>query len=227
MRFNAQENGGTEHPTTGGLQPHGQFRPGAAYTVQDVVKVPRGCSSPGGHFRDGLPRGKKEVLQVHVPKCNSIMLSSQGGRSTCPTLLVAHHSGMAWVQLETFKKRLKEYQKATGKRQAQVAEDLGTTYGTLRFWLAGVRPPGFPNLQRAAILFGCSVTEFIDDPGREIAGQDVSYLSDQARFFAGLFAKDVAMEDLNDEDREQIYRAATKERDWILARKARRDSKGS
>lgn len=134
---------------------------------------------------------------------------------------------MAWAQLETFKKRLKEYQKKSGKKQVTVAEELGTTYGTLRFWLAGVRPPGFPNLKRAALLFGCSVTEFIDDPGKKIAGHDVSYLSDQARFFAGLLVKDLAMEDLTDDDREQIYRAASKERDWILARKARRDGKGS
>jgi transcriptional regulator with XRE-family HTH domain len=132
-----------------------------------------------------------------------------------------------WIQLESFKSRLKEYQARTGKTQVQVAEDLGTSYGTLRFWLAGVRPPSLSTLQNAANIFGCSVSEFIDDPAKNIAGQNLSDSSEKKRFLAGLIVKDLRMEDLTDDDAEQIYRAAAKERDWILARKARRDGKGT
>lgn len=48
---------------------------------------------------------------------------------------------MAWAQVEAFHQALKAYQERTGKTQAQVAGDLGTSYGTLRFWLSGTRPP--------------------------------------------------------------------------------------
>ena len=72
---------------------------------------------------------------------------------------------MAWHQVENFRHHLKKYQEETGKTQAEVAQDLETTYGTLRFWLSGTRPPKVENLKRAASLFKCRVTEFIDDPG--------------------------------------------------------------
>lgn len=81
---------------------------------------------------------------------------------------------MTWKQVELFKKRVRDYQDQTSKTQAKVAEDLGTSYGTLRFWLSGVRPPKRENLQRAAALFGCSILEFIDDPGNGPEGIGIS-----------------------------------------------------
>ncbi len=216
----------TKNTPAGGLQLHRQLGPGPADAVQDVVEVGRRRFRPGRNLGDGLPGGKEAFLHAHGSKCNSEPLTSQGPRSTCRMLLLGHHCRM-WTQLESFRKRLKEYQAKTGKTQAQVSVDLGTSYGTLRFWLSGTRPPGLSTLQNAANLFGCSVTEFIDDPAGIIAGQDLSDRSEQTRFLAGLIVKDLALEDLTDEDRDHLYRAFAKERDWVLARKARRDGKGS
>jgi len=118
---------------------------------------------------------------------------------------------MGWLRAGAFKKRLKEYQARTGKTQAQVAKDLGTTYGTLRFWLSGTRPPRVENLQAAVILFGngCSLSEFIDDPGKEIAGVDVTQLSEKRRFLAGLMFEGITAEGLSDEDAQLLYE------DWL------------
>lgn len=70
---------------------------------------------------------------------------------------------MGWAQVDRFYAEVRKYQEATGKTQAQVAKDLGTTYGTLRFWLSGTRPPKVENMKKAASLFKCQVADFIED----------------------------------------------------------------
>lgn len=77
---------------------------------------------------------------------------------------------MAWIQVEAFKKELKNYQARTSSTRVQAAKALETTPGNLKFWLSGVRSPKRENLQKAAALFGCSVTKFMDDPGADIPG---------------------------------------------------------
>jgi transcriptional regulator with XRE-family HTH domain len=123
---------------------------------------------------------------------------------------------MPWPQLDNFKNRLAEYQASTGKTQDEVAHDLGTTYGTLRFWLAGTRQPSLPTLQAASKLFKCSVTEFLDDPGRIYAGQDLSDQSEEDRFFASLIIKTTQAKDLSSEQRqwiiEDVFRAVDRVR---------------
>jgi len=54
--------------------------------------------------------------------------------------------------------------------------------------------------RKAAEIFGCSIFEFVDDPGGQAAGQDLTGLSDKRRFLARLMLEDLRAEDLTDED---------------------------
>lgn len=107
----------------------------------------------------------------------------------------------AWLHRSKFQDRVKAYQAATGATQEGVAQALGTTVGTLRGWLYNRnRKPSIETLQRAAALFSCSVTEFMDDPGAAVAGQSLEGLSETRRFVARLMLEDLKAEDLSDDD---------------------------
>ena len=103
---------------------------------------------------------------------------------------------MGWTRVDALRRRIREYQDRTGRTQAEVAEDLGTTYGTLRWWLAGVRPPKNANLQNIVAVLGppCSMAEFIDDPGSPPAGLPADLwdqASDQDRALAMAILEDL------------------------------------
>jgi transcriptional regulator with XRE-family HTH domain len=79
---------------------------------------------------------------------------------------------MRWTQVGFLKRKIKEYQARTGKTQAQVAADLGTTYGTLRFWLSGTRPPKRENIQKMISVLGGRLSDYNHDPGDLPSGVD-------------------------------------------------------
>jgi transcriptional regulator with XRE-family HTH domain len=70
-----------------------------------------------------------------------------------------------WTYCDRFKEYCKAYQIRTDKTQEGVALDLEVTLPTLRNFLYGSKKPSTSVLQRASALFGCRVTEFLDDPG--------------------------------------------------------------
>ena len=144
------------------------FRP--PDSIEEVVEVPRRCPDGLGKVVDVESSGEKAILESHERECNSETLPAQAQISHCGLLPQRNNAAMSWPQVGIFKIRLKEYQGRTGRTQVQVADDLGTTYGTLRFWLSGTRPPNRENLHRAATVFGCSITDFIDDPGADVPG---------------------------------------------------------
>jgi transcriptional regulator with XRE-family HTH domain len=133
---------------------------------------------------------------------------------------------MPWIRVGNFKKQLKDYRTRTGKTQVQAAEALETTFSTLKFWLSGNRSPHIESLQRAATLFGCSVTEFIDDPGKEIAGVDVAQLSEKRRFLAGLMFEGITADDLSDEDAQLLYEDYLAAKARLIAMKNRMRQSG-
>lgn len=76
-----------------------------------------------------------------------------------------------------------EYKKSKGMTTAELALRLGTTLGTLNAYLyRATIKPSLEFLQGAASLAGCSVSEFIDDPGSKPAGIDLSGYSDIDRY---------------------------------------------
>lgn len=127
---------------------------------------------------------------------------------------------MTWLRVSNFKIQLKAYRERAGKTNAQVAVDLKTTPGTLKFWLSGTRPPHIESLQWAATVFGCSVTEFVDDPNQEVAGQSTEGMSEKGRFLSSLMFDKFNAPDLTDEDREILFKEFLQNDDKLRSIKA-------
>lgn len=73
-----------------------------------------------------------------------------------------------WPQRRRFKALMDEWRKRQGLTIAETAGQLGLTYNTLRQYTSPARrdtKPSIELLQKATTLFGCSLTEFVDDPG--------------------------------------------------------------
>ena len=133
--------------------------------------------------------------------------------------MAAGEDGMdGWPQRARFRELLGEYQAKTGKNQLQAAADLGVARSSLRFWLyQRRRGPSLDVLRRASALFGCSVTEFIDDPGAAklpgVADADWAGASEWDRLMAKSIFQDVTGDDLSMAEKEAVlkaYRAAKK-----------------
>jgi transcriptional regulator with XRE-family HTH domain len=123
-----------------------------------------------------------------------------------------------WPHRDAFQARVREYQARTGVTQDGVAEVLGTTTGTLRGWLYNrKRRPSFDTLQAAAALFGCSVTEFVDDPGAPPEGAPVD-ATEFDRFMLRAMGSD--LEALTDEQKVAAFEA------WKATMKAFKARKG-
>ena len=70
-----------------------------------------------------------------------------------------------WPLRWRFKELVTEYREANGLSKAEMAQALGLAESTLRNYLYNRQlVPSLGLLQRAAKLFGVSVTEFVDDP---------------------------------------------------------------
>lgn len=110
-----------------------------------------------------------------------------------------------WIYLESFKRAEKRYRQKTGHKQKQIAADLGIGVAYLHNILYGQKVPGIDVLYRAAALFGCSVTDFIDDPGANISHD--SPLDQESNLWNRLIIHDISAEDLVAEDRKAIYEA--------------------
>jgi len=75
-----------------------------------------------------------------------------------------------WTQHAFFRKCVAAHKASTGKKQEDVATDLGlatTSLNNLVYQKRGkeYRRPSFETARKAAELFACSVTKFLDDPG--------------------------------------------------------------
>ena len=204
MALETKQHRRPQDATTRGFKRHRKLRPRPAVTREDVVEVGGRSPSSARDFIDGLARGEEAIFQAHKVQGNSILLPGQGGCFPCRKLSVGQNPGMAWPQLDKFKARLSEYQRASGKTQAQVAAELDTTYGTLRFWLSGTRPPSLPTLQRASALFGCTVTEFLDDPGAPPDGATEDS-SEVDRFMLRIIGTDLSK--LTDREKQAAFEA--------------------
>lgn len=117
-----------------------------------------------------------------------------------------------WPQRTVFRTRIEAFKEQMGAETGRkillrdVAQMLGLKESTLYGYMyAPDTMPSLQVLQRASALFGCTVIEFIDDPGGGRLGQDLSYLSPQARFLADLTLKDLAAGDLTDDDRRFLW----------------------
>jgi transcriptional regulator with XRE-family HTH domain len=112
-----------------------------------------------------------------------------------------------WPKRAAFSAHIKAYQEKTGKTQAEVAADLGMALASLRQLLyQKARQASLETCQKAATLFGCSVTEFIDDPGSKPGGVDLpSDASPIQRWWFEQSIQALGDEELDDDDRRSIF----------------------
>ena len=111
-----------------------------------------------------------------------------------------------WPQRANFKVQVDRYKAAHGIIGRDMAGRLGLKPSTLIQYLYNPKTrPSEDTLRRAAVLFECSILEFLDDPGSSSQGESVSILSEQSRFFANLIIKDLKAEDLSDDDRRILF----------------------
>lgn len=97
-----------------------------------------------------------------------------------------------WPQRGVFADLIRDYLKKTGSRQADFAEKVGTTTGTLRQWLYNSRrKPDIKNLILVSSLLGCPITTFIDNPSENIPGIPVGK-TEEERVMVRRMAEDLS-----------------------------------
>lgn len=186
------------------LKPNRRRRRGPASSAENAVNMGlRKRDEPRNGARREPAEAEECAKVVHPDKGNTPTLTAQAGRS----YFVFHAPGNnlpmpRYVQQPALKAAIKAYQARTGKKQNEVAEELGTTLGTLRQWLNNKeRRPELESLQKISALTKVSVMEFIDDPGADYAGQDLSNESEETRFLAKAVIKGAKSKDLTDEQK--------------------------
>lgn len=112
-----------------------------------------------------------------------------------------------WSHRENFKDAVKRYRSSAGVKLADVADSIGLKEQTLKDYLyrKDVKP-SLEVLQKAASTFGCSVTEFIDDPGASVPPginpAEWAETSERTRVLASAMFQDLRA---LPEDEQQIY----------------------
>lgn len=107
-------------------------------------------------------------------------LMSQADCTSSILLLPAQDVSMTWNEVTVFAMYLKRYRDESGMSVAEVADAIGTTEGTIRFWLTGTRPPGKGNLRKLTTLFahlGCTIDQLLGGapPSSDHAPRDEAF----------------------------------------------------
>jgi transcriptional regulator with XRE-family HTH domain len=112
-----------------------------------------------------------------------------------------------WSHREAFRAAVKSHRVKAGVKLADIAESIGLKEQTLKDYLyrKDVKP-SLEVLQKAAVNFGCSITEFIDDPGASappgIDPDQWSEASERTRVLASAMFQDLRA---IPEEEQQIY----------------------
>ena len=143
---------------------------------------------------------------------------------------------MSWPQYQKFRQVAKEYQAKTGEGQRTISEKLGINLFTYRNYLYGSKKPGIKTLKAAARLFGCSITEFVDDPGAPPPGIDRNawaVVSERDRVLCSAILEDIRSITNEEKDayydlwKQGVFRALSKMKVEEISKRSRGHSKNS
>ncbi len=214
----------------GELQPNREGPARCPFPGQDLIKAAvragaaRGLqfgvneaaeAGPKVHTSRVPPKRVYATLYLHMPKMApgphfGLMTNiKEGGRPV-------------WLHLDNFKNEVQAYARSTGKGHREIAADLGIGLAFFRNILYGQKKPGTATLSRAAALFRCPLTNFLDDPGALIETEDVRELTEAQRFQAKVIIRDMRAEDLTDTDWQVLFEDYIHSRDRLRALKARK-----
>jgi transcriptional regulator with XRE-family HTH domain len=151
-----------------------------------------------------LARGNSSILGVHI---------GQNGEMN------------RWTQQPAFRKESDRYKAAHKLTTKKVAELLHTTLGTLNAYLyRKTAKPSLEFLQNAALVFGCSVSIFIDDPGADRpTSVDLSPYSEIDRYRFDQIVHTLDDPRLSDDDRQMLFEDFKRQANWILNLKSKKD----
>jgi transcriptional regulator with XRE-family HTH domain len=125
-----------------------------------------------------------------------------------------------WPQRENFKRALEKYQAETGKKQAEVAEDLKMSlHGLRQILYQKGRRCSFETAQKASALFGISITEFLDNPGAPPPGMDQekwALIRERDRVIASAMFADITADQLTETEKDELYRAYKEAKERIV-----------
>ena len=111
-----------------------------------------------------------------------------------------------WPQRTRFRQLIEKYKATHRIVTRDVAELLNLKASTLlQYMYNRATRPSEHVLHRAAILFECSILEFLEDPAASRARTQAPESEDSSGFFSNLILKDLKAEDLTDEDRRILF----------------------
>lgn len=117
-----------------------------------------------------------------------------------------------WPQRSQFRAYVKQYRQANRCKLEDVAAGIGLKDSSLKDYLyrKDVKP-SIEVLQNASRLFGCSLTEFVDDPAGALSGvatsEEMAKLTEAKRLVAKMLFHDLSGDALSDEQAMAYYRA--------------------
>lgn len=172
----------TQHPTAdsvigGDFNLDRQLSRGPSLAGKDPPQV--GVGNPQGPLELHERGGHKAAEVIHAS--NSIAREARV-KPAWPDCLNCNPSHIwfmdKWPQRSSFAKQLHDYCKREGKTHEEFAKALGIKLSHLQNLLYRGRTTTTKVLQKAALLFGCSILEFVDDPAQEIPGISQDTLKD-------------------------------------------------
>jgi len=131
-----------------------------------------------------------------------------------------------WPQRSRYRDILKAFCAREGRTQEWVADQLGLSLSHFRNSL--YRPEkrlGVDALSKSAGLFGCSVAEFVDDPGASPAGIDLSNESPLNRFWFNRMIQALSDSILTDDDRAILFEDLMRDTERRIAEKRKIEKK--
>lgn len=133
-----------------------------------------------------------------------------------------------WPQQETFCEYVTRFGQKNGfvnSRGSLNITDLADTFGiaasTLKQFLQNKKRlrPHYDTLSDIAAIVGCSVTEFMDDPGTSPTGTHLDQwieASERDRMIASAMFHDITADELSEDEKNELYLAYKEARERII-----------
>jgi len=190
-------------------------------TREDAGKMNASSLNPLGEACDGSLKG------VGMPSHGSSVVCYTT-LSTQNNIAMSRHpydpwAMSNWPQRDNFKKLVLDHRKEHGLTPEAMADLLGLKPSGLHGLLYDKRTgcPKLETAQQAARVLGVKLSEIVDDPGKEIAGNDASGLSEARRFLANAMFHGITADEISDEDAQLLYEDFLASRARISSLKAR------
>ena len=211
MRVNSglEKLGPANQPPRRGLNPAGQPNGTRNSSGNHPVEMSLFAANQLAHLPKGqssLPDSVSEI--AHVP---NFVVELQNWQEVPNVVSQNCHNTTRmdrWPLRANFVKRLEQYRERTGATIAEVAKLLGVSESSVYSYCSRETSQPSENTKKAAAkLFGCPITEFIDDPGSPPPGIDPerwAEASERSRVLASAMFEDLTK--FPEEEQEEYYK---------------------